>query len=100
MTGSDVATTSTSRIAINIPMHIVTKPNQVRTITGSQGFASGMLDFSRCRKCRIFRPHANREDREVGDREDQGIPRHAQTQWQDGDLSNHNEIVWVYEKPI
>ena len=37
MVGSDVATTCTSRIAMNMPMHIMANPTQVAAVTGLSG---------------------------------------------------------------
>src|SRR4051812_7381038 len=43
MVGSDVATTCTSRIAMNMPMHIVAKPTQVFNLTGSVWCVAGFM---------------------------------------------------------
>lgn len=50
--GSDVATTCTSRIAMNMPMHIIAKPVQVATDTETVAWPPWKLDA----KCESIPP--------------------------------------------
>src|SRR5208282_4143433 len=93
--GNDVATTWTSRIAMNMPMHIVAKPIQVRAVTdtappGSMvgewlviGWSWSMAgEIPQPGQRPMLRTDANRQDREISEREDQSIPRQAEAKWQ------------------
>ena len=46
MVGSDVATICISRIAMNMPTHIVTKPSQAPSVTGGGELGSDLIDIA------------------------------------------------------
>jgi hypothetical protein len=62
-------------MAMNMPTHIAAKPSQMRAIIDAQDAASKVLDFSWANECRVLRPDADPENREIGSREDQRVPR-------------------------
>src|SRR5271156_5670658 len=110
--GNDVATICTSRIAMNMPTHMAAKPIHVRTVTHvvrprsmarpgptiGEWLVNGWSmagDIPHPRQCPILRADANPQDREVGDREDQCIPRQAKAERQDSDLADDDKIIRV-----
>src|SRR5580700_6672351 len=117
--GNDVATIWMSRMAMNIPMHMLAKPSQVRAITNAARSGSMVGEWLINGRGRgrgwdwslpgeipqpgerpILRADADYQDREIRHREDQSIPRQAKAEWQGSDLADDDEIVRVRHEPV
>src|ERR1700721_505948 len=93
--GSDVATTWMSRIAMNMPRHIRTKPNHVAAPGSAIGW-SLMLH----RECAVFGADPDRKDTRIEDGKDRRDPWQLQNQRKHGNLACHHGIVGMRQISI
>src|ERR1700722_18854770 len=91
--GSEVATTCTSRIAMNMPTHIMAKPIDTDVVAGFWSAGLSAADIRRSDQRRILGADAQRQQARIGEREGQRQPGQAEAERQRGDLSDHDEIV-------
>src|ERR1700722_6857941 len=98
--GSEVATTCTSRIAMNMPTHIMAKPIDTDRVAGFCKAGLSAADISRSDQRRILRADAQRQNARIGDRENQRKPGQAEAERQCGDLSDYDDIVRMRQKTI
>src|ERR1700733_14213485 len=97
--GSDVATTWMSRIAMNMPRHIRTKPNHVAAL-GSAACSAMAWSLMLHRECAVFGADPDRKDTRIEDRKDRSDPWQVQNQRKHGDLACHHGIIGMRQISI
>src|ERR1700722_2705525 len=98
--GSDVATTCTSRIAMNMPTHIIANPIDVETDAAIGMLRSGPFDTARSGQRRILGADPDEEQDRIGSGEDESDPGQAKAKGQGRDFANHDDIVWMRDEAI
>src|SRR4051812_46757042 len=97
--GKEVATTCTSRIAMNMPTHMMAKPSQVR-ITGGATEVSGVSKGAVSMQRRVLGVDANGQHGGIRQRENQRERVEPQAQRKHRDLADHNNVVGMRDPPV
>src|ERR1700761_5419872 len=94
--GKEVATTWMSRIAMNMPRHIRTKPSQV----AAPGAAIPVRSLMTQRKGAVFGANPDRQHGGVEDGEDRGDPWQVEHQRQHRDLGGDDGVIGMRQEAI